>query len=112
MAKTKNIKQAKNIKHRNIFLVYLFTIITFGIYGIYWLISTKNEINRLGAKIPTAWLIIIPIANLYWAYKYCEGFAHKVKKDDNTVLWFILYVLVGIVMPAIVQSELNKLANK
>ena len=98
------------VKHRNIFLVYLFSIVTLGIYAIYWLVSTKNEINSLGAKIPTGWLIIVPIANLYWAYRYCEGFAQKVKKDNNTILWFILYVLIGIVMPAIVQSELNKRA--
>jgi len=107
------MKKGKNklIKHRNIFLVYFFTLITLGIYGIYWAVSTKNEINSLGAKIPTGWLLIVPIANLYWVYKYCEGFAHKVKKDKDTLLWFILYVIVGIVMPAIVQSELNKLAK-
>lgn len=97
-------------KHRNIFLVYLFSIITFGIYGIYWLVSTKNEINSLGAQIPTAWLLIIPAVNIYWIYKYCEGFAQNVKGDDNTILWFILYLFVGIIMPGIVQSELNNLA--
>lgn len=100
----------KMVKNRNIVLVYLFSIITFGIYMVYWLVSTKNEMNSLGAKIPTAWLLIVPIANLYWVYKYCEGFAQKVKKDNNTLLWFILYIVVGIIMPAIVQSELNKLA--
>ena len=66
--------------------------------------------NRLGAKIPTGWLIIIPIVGYYWIYKYCEGFSEVVKKDNNKVLWFLLYLFVGIVMPAIVQSELNKLA--
>ena len=99
------------IKNRNIFLVYIFSIITFGIYAIYWAVSTKNEINSLGAEIPTAWLIIIPIANIYWVYKYCEGFSMKVKKDKNTLLWFIVCILVGIVMPAIIQSELNKIAR-
>ena len=99
------------VKYRNIFLVYLFSIITFGIYAIYWAVSTKNEINSLGADIPTAWLIIVPIANLYWVYRYCEGFALKAKKDNNTLLWFILFILVGIIMPAIIQSELNKRAK-
>jgi len=98
------------VKHRNIFLVYLFSIITLGIYAIYWMVSTKNEINSLGAKIPTGWLLIVPIANFYWIYRYCEGFDQNVKKDNNTILWFILSILLGIIMPAIVQSELNKLA--
>jgi ABC-type transport system involved in cytochrome c biogenesis permease subunit len=99
------------IKKRNVILVYIFTFITFGIYLIYWLVKTKEEINSQGAKIPTAWLIIIPIANIYWAYKYCEGFSEHVKKDNNTILWFLLYLLVGIVIPAIFQLELNKIAD-
>ena len=52
------------VMHRNIFLVYLFSFITFGIYTIYWLVSTKEEMNTLGATIPTAWLIIVPIVNI------------------------------------------------
>ncbi len=75
------------------------------------MVSTKNEINSKGASIPTAWLLIVPIANIYFIYKYCEGFAVNVKKDNNTILWFILYILIGIIMPAIVQSELNKIAG-
>jgi hypothetical protein len=99
------------IKKRNIILVYIFGIITFGIYFLYWSVSTKNDINSLGGKIPTAWLLIVPIANIYWAYRYCEGFADNVKKDGNAILWFVLYIFVSIIMPAIVQSELNKLAS-
>jgi len=99
------------IKQRNIFLVYLFSFITFGIYALYWTVSTKDEMNRLGATIPTAWLLIVPIANIYWMYKYCEGFAVYVKKDNNTILWFVLDLFVGIIMPAIIQSELNKIAS-
>lgn len=98
------------VKHRNILLVYIYSIITLGIYAIYWMILTKDDINSLGAKIPTGWLLIIPIANLYWIYRYCEGFSEYVKKDNNTLMWFIVSILVGIIMPAIVQSELNKIA--
>lgn len=97
-------------QRRNIFLVYIYSILTLGIYSIYWWVATKNEINKLGASIPTGWLLVIPIAHLYWGYKYCEGFAEYVKEDDNTILWFLLYFFVGIIMPAIVQSELNNMA--
>jgi|APSaa5957512622_1039677.scaffolds.fasta_scaffold46959_2 hypothetical protein len=98
------------VKKRNIFLVYLFSFITFGIYGIYWTVSTKLEFNEQGAKVPTAWLLIIPIANIYWLYKYAEGYATTIKKDNNTVLWFLLFFFIGIIMPALVQIELNKIA--
>lgn len=100
------------VKKRNVFLVYLWTFLTFGIYGIYWAVKTKKEMNELGGKIPTAWLIIIPIANIYWLYKYSEAYSEKVKKDKNTILWFLLFFFVTIIMPALVQIELNKKAKK
>jgi hypothetical protein len=99
------------IKRRNPALVIIFAIITFGIYEIYWSVKTKNEINSLGAEIPTAWLLIIPIANLYWEYKYAEGFSKYVKKDNNTILWFLLSLFVWPVAMIIFQVELNKLAK-
>lgn len=100
------------IQKRDIVVVYLLTIITFGIYGIYWEVKTKEEINSLGGDIPTAWLLIVPIANIYWLYKYAEAYSKLVKKDNNGVLWFIVFWLVTIIMPAIVQSDLNKIAEK
>lgn len=54
------------IKKRNHILVLIFSIVTFGIYHIYWLIKTRKEINSCGASIPNAWLLIIPIVNLYF----------------------------------------------
>lgn len=100
------------IKYRNIFLVYLYSIITLGIYSIYWWVATKEEINSLGGNIPTAWLLIIPIANLYWEYKYCDAFAKYVKKDNNGILYFIIMLLAGIIMPAIIQAALNQVAEE
>lgn len=106
------IKGEKMIQKRNIVAVYLLSIITLGIYGIYWEVKTKDEINSLGGDIPTAWLIIVPIANIYWLYKYADSFSNKVKKDKNGILWFIVFWMIAIIMPAIVQSELNRIANK
>ncbi len=100
-----------NITRRDILVVYLLSIVTFGIYFIYWMVKTKTEMNSLGAQIPTAWLLIVPIANIYWLYKYAEAFSMNIKKDNNTVMWFLLFWFIGIIMPAIVQSELNKLAG-
>ncbi|MBM3296802.1 MAG: DUF4234 domain-containing protein [Candidatus Aminicenantes bacterium] len=99
------------ITRRDVLVVYILSIVTFGIYFIVWMVKTKTEMNSLGAQIPTAWLLIVPIANIYWLYKYAEAFSTQVKKDNNTVMWFLLFWFIGIIMPAIVQSELNKLAG-
>jgi len=101
-----------NIKKRNPALVVIFSIITLGIYFIYWAVKTKEEIKSLGADIPTVWFIIVPIGNLYLLYKYCVGFSEFVKKDRMDVLWFLVAVTVFPVFPVIVQTELNKLTNQ
>ena len=100
-----------NIKHRNPIAVIVFSIITFGIYALYWIVKTKGEINSLGAQIPTAFLVIIPIANIYFWYKYTEGFSVYAKKDNNTILWFLLFIVIATVGMILVQMELNKLAS-
>jgi len=99
------------IKKRNPALVIIFSIITLGIYFIYWFVQTKEEIKSLGANIPSAWFIIVPIGNVYLLYKYCDGFSEYVKKDGLGIAWFLLVFAFPAVLPVIVQVELNKLAT-
>ncbi|ABL78421.1 DUF4234 domain-containing protein [Thermofilum pendens] len=103
--------QKKVPEKRSLLKVYALIFLTFGVYFYLWLVWTKRELNALGARIPTCWLIIIPIANIYWLYKYAEGFA-QVTKKESAVLYFLVFWLFTIVMPAIVQSELNKIAEE
>jgi len=100
-----------NIKKRNPALVIIYSIITAGIYLIYWAVKTKEEMKSLGADIPTMWLLIVPIGNLYLLYKYCEGFSEYVKKDKLGPVWFLIAITIFPIIPVVVQVELNKLAN-
>ena len=47
----RNLNKEKNmdyqIQPRNIALCIIFSIITFGIYGIYWMIKINNDLNTL-----------------------------------------------------------------
>lgn len=100
-----------NIEKRDPVLVVILSIITLGIYIIYWFVKTKEEMKSLGADIPTAWLIIVPIANVYLLYKYCEGFSVYVKKDNMGPIWFLVALAIHILIIPIIQVELNKLAE-
>ena len=101
----------KKIIPRSPIVIIVLSIITFGIYAIYWVVKTKEEINSLGAKIPTAWLMIIPIVNIYFFYRYAEGFSIFVKKDNSPILWFLLYLVIAPVAMILIQIELNKYCN-
>ena len=97
------------VEQRNPLMVLILIIITFGIYALVWMVKTKNEMNELGANIPTAWFIIIPILNIYWFWKYCEGFAIATQKMEAIVL-FLIYLIFSPAAVWIVQSGLNEKA--
>ena len=96
------------MQNRSPIAVALLTLITFGIYGIYWFVVTKNEMNEKGSAIPTAWLIIIPFVNIWWMYKYSEGADQVTNGKMSTVLAFVLLFFLGFIGMAIIQDSFNK----
>jgi hypothetical protein len=92
-------------------LVIVFSIITFGIYALYWMVKTKDEMNTRGANIPTAWLLIVPIANIWWMWKFSEGVGKVTNNQLSGAVAFILLFLIEIIGMAVIQSALNKVAG-
>lgn len=101
-------KYGYKMKYRNPFAVAVFSIITFGIYALVWEVKTKNEMNRLGAQIPTAWLLIVPFANIWWLWKYCQGVEKVTGGKLSGIMAFVVMFLLSIVGMAIVQNEFNQ----
>ena len=96
------------MQKRSVAAVIILTIITLGIYGIVWFVKTKNEMNQNGADIPTAWLLIVPIASIYWMWKWAGGVEHVTRGKFSQAIGFILVFLLGLIGMAIVQDALNK----
>jgi len=90
--------------------VVLLSLVTCGIYGIVWYVKTKGEMNRLGASIPTAWLLIIPFVNIYWVWKYAEGVQLVTKGAQSAVTIFLLLLFCGIIGMPVTQSAFNAVA--
>lgn len=102
------------IKKRNIALAILFTIITFGIYGIYWFVCLTNDSNTINPEEKTAGggmailfsIITAGIYLYYWAYKLGK----KIK--ESGVLYLILYLFgFGWLVFPLAQSEINRHAQ-
>ena len=92
---------------RSVAAVIILSIVTFGIYSLVWLVKTKNEMVKQGADIPTAWLLIVPIASIYWFWKWAGGVEHATKGKSSQAVTFILVFLLSIIGMAIVQVALN-----
>jgi hypothetical protein len=96
-----------NFEKRDLVSMFFLTIITFGIYKLYWLVKTKEELNKAGADIPTAWLLVIPFANFYFLWRWAEAFAEKVKKDNNSVIYFVILIFLPFISMLILQNYIN-----
>ena len=90
--------------------VLLLPFVTFGIYELYWLVRTKTEMSAQGAKIPTAWLLIVPIAGWYWLWRFSVGVQHVTGGKTSAATSFLLYFFLSVIGAAIIQNELNKAA--
>jgi hypothetical protein len=91
-------------------LVFLLPCITCGIYGLIWYVSTKEEMKARGAEIPTAWLLIVPFANIYWFWQYAMGVQKVTGGTTSAGADFCLRLFLGPIGMAITQSALNKVA--
>ena len=113
------------MKERNIAVAIILSIITCGIYGIYWFIMINNETKDASkdASMPSgglAFLLILitcGIYGYYWAYqmgKHLEKAQSNsgLNATDNSILYLILQLFgLGIINWAIMQNDLNEIAR-
>ena len=114
------------LEYRDIAIAIILSIVTCGIYAIFWIISLANDANKVSDR-PTdtsggmvALLIIITcgIYGFYWNYKMGQkiheaGQRYNKSISDNSVLYLVLSLFgLQIVNYALMQSDLNKFSNK
>ena len=95
------------MKRRSPAAPLLLPFITVGIYSLVWLVKTKNEMNAFVTRIPTAWLLIVPIANFVWYWKYAKGVNEFTAGGTSAGGAFWLLVLLGPIGAAIIQNSFN-----
>ncbi|MHA0856943.1 DUF4234 domain-containing protein [Paenibacillus sp. CMAA1364] len=111
------------VTQRNVAVAIILTLITCGIYGIYWFIVLTNDVGRLsgdrsftGGKNFLLTLVTCGIWSIVWAYQVGKQMAHAqrqrgIMSSDNSVIYLLLGIFgFGIVTYALVQSEVNQLA--
>lgn len=113
------------ITKRSIGLAILLSIITCGIYVIYWFIVLTDETNiaandQQGTSGGVAFLLSLVTCGIYgyyWAYKQGEKLdyakqARNVPSSNSNILYLILQIVgLRIIGYALMQDNLNKIAD-
>ena len=108
-----------NIKPRNIVTAIILSIITCGIYGIYWTIMMTREAVSVkdpadNAVLEIVLMLFLPFLGIFLSEKkFAEGCqARGIAHTDNSVLYLILGLVgLGIVNYGMMHSYLNRLAQ-
>jgi hypothetical protein len=98
--------EKRKMTNRNPVVVLILAMVTCGIYGVVWYVKTKGEMKAQGADIPTAWLLIVPIGNLFWLWKWASGVQQITAFGAAGA--FVLCLFLGPIGMAVVQSQFNK----
>ena len=113
------------ITKREIVTSIIFTIITCGIYGLYWVAKINDETKILasdnsmpsGGTVVLLTIVTCGIYGLYWAYKMGQ-LQYKAQKDknvaepkDNSIIFLVLAIVFPIVGWVLMQNTINDLAK-
>lgn len=113
------------IKQRNIALCIIFTLITCGIYNLYWIVCLNDEANFAsgedglnGITVILLSIITCGIFYLFWIYRMGEKLTsakakHNLPSDSILGLLYLLLSLFGlsIVAMALIQHDLNTISD-
>ena len=111
------------MKRRNVALCVIFTIITCGIYGFYWLVQINNCVNELadppkktsGLVVVLLTIVTAGIYGFFWAYRMGGLLDAALTKrsmptQNRNVMYLILAVIqLGFVGWILMQSTINSM---
>lgn len=110
------------VTQRSVVSAIILSLITCGIYGVYWFIVLTNDVGRLsrdpsftGGKHFLLTLITCGVWSFIWSYQIGQHVAEAqrqrgMSETDNSVIYLILNLFgMSIVTHALVQADVNKL---
>ena len=113
------------IQKRNVITCFLLSIITCGLYGIYWMIVLTDDINYMENEQATSGVVSVILTIItcgiyyfYWSYKMGEKMARirykeGIRQQNNSILYLILSLFgYSGINNILIQSELNNIIDE
>ncbi|WP_100065754.1 DUF4234 domain-containing protein [Miniphocaeibacter massiliensis] len=109
------------VQERNVALCIILSIITCGLYNLYWIVCLGDDLNIVteepqetsGGMLLLLTIITCGIYKFYWDYKAGERLDRMknmrgIPSSNSGILYLILDLIsVGIITNALIQNEIN-----
>lgn len=104
------------MKKRSILVMIVLSLVTFGIYPIYWQCSFQNQLKKVTGKgfggVGHFFMCIFTfgIYSIYWNYAAGKRLVAAGAKSDHAILYLVLSLIgVGFVNMFVMQNQANEL---
>lgn len=112
------------MKNRSIVMSVILSLVTCGLYGLYWMIvltddvvyaNEKEVFNTSGGAAVLFGILTCGLYYIYWAFQMGKAMQaaqekRNIKSSDNSILYVILLLFgFNIVNMCIIQNDLNNL---
>lgn len=107
---------------RSVGLSVILTLVTCGLFGLYWFVVLTDDVGKLsgdyqftGGKHLLLTLVTCGLWGYVWAYQAAKRVGEAQHQrgylaQDNSLLYIVLYFFgLGIIVHALVQSDVNRL---
>ena len=112
------------VQNRNIAVCIILSIVTCGLYGLYWLACLANDVNTVsgrqgdlsGGMVVLLSIVTCNIYHLYWAYTAGEKIdaarqSRGLPPQNNGLIYPLLSLFgLSVVAWALLQNELNQIS--
>ena len=109
-------KSTGHIKYRNMVMQGVLVIMTFGIYVYYWFYVTLDELHKANGRSEGAgwWTVLslIPIAQYFAYWHQANEYTEFVDEKYPAIGIFMLWVVFSPAVWFLIQSDLNRAANR
>ena len=111
------------VNQRNIIVSVILSIITCGIYGLYWIIKQTDDSIALVEEEGTQGLMVLfftiitfGIYGIFWSYAMDKRLnkierKRKIGSKNHSLLYIIFYILGVIITLALIQSRINNIIS-
>lgn len=113
------------LRQRDILTALILSIVTCGIYGIYWFVKLVDDVNKAandqeafsGGITCLLSLVTCGIYGVYWYYQagkkmnYAKQVRNMPVTDNAEILYLVIALVAPIVNMCLIQSDLNRMAT-
>lgn len=93
---------------RNPLFVFTASLLSLGLYTVYWHFQMRHEIRSFGGEVPSPWIQFVPVVNLWFFYRFIDAAVQSLPRMQHSWLHVVFHVVFPWFSAGLVQHRVNE----